>query len=65
MTSRNDTTDPRNSSVGYTAEEARQRARADYATGDDVQIDDDATVSEADGGAWVAAWVWVPQDDDE
>lgn len=35
-----------------------QQAR-DLHAGDDLQIDDDATISEAEGGAWVAAWVWV------
>ena len=27
---------------------------------DNIEIDDDALVSEGDGGAWVQAWVWVP-----
>lgn len=38
------------------------RARRLYAQGsdDDIEIDDDALVSEGDGGAWVQAWVWVP-----
>lgn len=33
-----------------------------YATtySDNVQIDDDASLSQADDGAWVQAWVWVP-----
>jgi len=39
-------------------------ARAIHAN-DDLEIDDDATVSEADNGYWVQAWVWVPQDDED
>jgi len=35
---------------------AARRLHAD----DDVQIYDDAQVSEADEGMWVEAWVWVP-----
>lgn len=31
----------------------------------DLQIDDDATVSEGDGGYWVQAWVWVKEVDPE
>jgi hypothetical protein len=26
---------------------------------DDIEIDDDAKLSETDDGAWVSAWVWV------
>jgi len=38
----------------------RERAGELYAHNtDDVQIDEDAHVSEADHGAWVQAWVWV------
>lgn len=33
-------------------------ARNDYAN-DDIQIDDNAEISQADEGAWVAAWVWI------
>lgn len=33
-----------------------------YATDtDDIEIDDDANISEADDGAWVQAYVWVPR----
>lgn len=28
--------------------------------GQQIQIDDDAVISEGEGGAWVMAWVWVP-----
>lgn len=35
-----------------------QRARDEYAT-DDVEIDDEPDISEAENGVWVAAWVWV------
>jgi hypothetical protein len=27
---------------------------------EELQIDEDAVISEADDGAWVAAWVWIP-----
>lgn len=30
---------------------------------DDIEIDDHPNVGVADGGAWVAAWVWVTQED--
>jgi hypothetical protein len=37
-------------------------ARKQYATStDSLEIDDEPQVSIADGGAWVAAWVWVAQ----
>ena len=32
---------------------------------DDVCFDDDPVVSKAEDGAWVAAWVWVPDVDVE
>ena len=40
---------------------ARLQAEAKYAddSDNDVEIDEDAAVSFGDGGAWVAAWVWV------
>jgi hypothetical protein len=32
--------------------------------GEDIQIDDDAQVSDAlPEGVWVQAWVWVPEDE--
>lgn len=30
-----------------------------------IQIDDDALVSEADGGFWVQGWVWVSEESQE
>lgn len=39
------------------------RARGLYAD-DDCEIDDGARVSGADGGLWVAAWVWLPNGED-
>jgi hypothetical protein len=30
---------------------------------DDVEIDDEPAMSEADNGTWVAAWVWVNHED--
>lgn len=38
------------------------QARESYAS-DDVEIDDAPEVSEADNGVWVAAWVWVRDDE--
>jgi hypothetical protein len=40
--------------------ECIKRAREMYAS-DDIEIDDDAKVSEGDAGAFVQAWVWVPR----
>lgn len=31
---------------------------------DEIEIDDDACLSESDGGTWVQAWVWVPENDE-
>jgi hypothetical protein len=33
-------------------------ARAKYGD-DNIEIDDNAEMSEADDGTWVAAWVWI------
>lgn len=44
-------------------EQYRQKAREDYAQGDDIEIDADAKVSQGDDpGAWVQAWVWVTEE---
>jgi hypothetical protein len=32
---------------------------------DDIEIDDNATVSRTDGGRWVSAWVWIADSDME
>lgn len=42
-----------------------KRARVAYATSDDVEIDDNATISRSEDGVWVAAWVWLPHPLDE
>jgi len=44
----------------YDAEIAR--ARDDYASGSDrdIEIDDEPLLSPADEGVWVGAWAWVP-----
>lgn len=35
-------------------------ARDNYENDDcDIEIDDDAKLSSVDNGSWVAAWVWV------
>lgn len=43
---------------------AIQQARDDY-TNDDIEIDDNPPVAVADNGVWVAAWVWVQNEDDD
>lgn len=42
-------------------------AQEHYANEDEmqIQIDDDAELSEADEGTWVAAWVWLPSQDSD
>lgn len=40
------------------------QARKQYATStSDLEIDDEPQVSFAENGAWVAAWVWVAQEE--
>lgn len=36
-----------------------------YELGDNVMLDydDDDGISEADGGVWVKAWLWIPAED--
>lgn len=43
-----------------------EAARALYAAGSshDIEVDDDAATSPADGGTWVMMWGWVPDPDD-
>jgi hypothetical protein len=43
-------------------EKARDRYARD--SDDDIEIDDDAKLSETENGTWVQAWVWVPKDAD-
>ena len=47
-----------------TEAEAVRRARAMYEA-DDLAIDDEPKTSPSDDGTWVAAWVWVPNKDDD
>ena len=49
---------PTDSDAGPEDDAYRQRA-IEVWSDDDLQIDGDATVSVADAGAWVQAWVWV------
>jgi len=42
--------------------EAYIQAARDLYENDDIEIDDSATLCQADNGTWVQAWVWV---DDE
>ena len=46
-----------------TDEEIIARARELYAD-DECEIDPAPVVSRSDGGAWVAAWVYVPTGDE-
>lgn len=39
---------------------AQERNPSELGT-DDLKVDDDAVVSTGEGGAWVQAWVWVPE----
>jgi hypothetical protein len=40
------------------------RARSQYtASTDDIEIDNDPDVGIAEAGAWIAAWVWVTQEE--
>jgi hypothetical protein len=45
-------------------EKAISRAEEIYCN-DDVEIDPDCFLSHADGGLWVSAWVWVPDETPE
>jgi hypothetical protein len=46
----------------YADETLINKARDLYQT-DDVEIDDlEVKTSVAEGGTWVAAWVWVPEE---
>ncbi len=40
-------------------------ARDQYAMGsdDNIEIDDNATLSIADAGTWVSAWVWLANEE--
>lgn len=44
--------------------DAIEQAREQYAD-DDLEIDDNPTVSPTDEGVWVSAWVWVPNSETE
>lgn len=42
-----------------------QQARESFMhLGDDIKIDDDAQISEAENGIWVQAWIYVPYPDE-
>ncbi len=40
----------------------RQKAQETF-TDEDIEVDDDAVVSESEEGAFVEAWVWIPDND--
>lgn len=39
-------------------------ARRQWVESGNLEIDDDAEVSQSAAGAWVQAWVWVEEDDE-
>lgn len=49
---------------GVAPPELRAEAVRQYGS-EDVEIDDDPATSEAEGGVWVSAWVWIPGPDDD
>lgn len=49
----------------YATEDEIKRARKLYQT-DEIEIDDlNVKVSIAEGGTWIAAWVWLPNEETE
>jgi hypothetical protein len=41
-------------------------AKWKYELGEDIQIDEgDDWISEADGGVWIKAWLWIPDEERE
>lgn len=52
----------KNEDRAYLLAEARH-LYADHT--DDVEIDDDAQLSETDDGTWVQAWVWVYREEND
>jgi len=42
----------------------RKKAREIYHEEGTLEIDDNAIVSQSEGGCYVAAWVWVPDEDE-
>lgn len=52
--------------LAIAAEDAiRARAREMYHDEGTLEIDDNAIVSQSEGGCYVAAWVWVPDEGEE
>jgi len=47
-----------------TPAEIRAQARDTYHEEGTLEIDEDAIVSQSEGGCFVAAWVWVPDEDE-
>lgn len=43
------------------------KARQAYCQGssNNIEVDDDARLSQGDEGTWVQGWLWVPNDEDE
>ena len=45
-------------------QDIRKKARQIYQEEGTLEIDADAIVSQSEGGCYVAAWVWVPDEDE-
>ena len=49
-----------NASDGLADPGMREAAHDTYGT-DEIEIDDEPATAQADGGTWVAAWVWIEE----
>jgi hypothetical protein len=47
----------------YAKDERYRKAATELWANDNLEVDQDATVSEGEDGAWVHAWVWVSKDE--
>jgi hypothetical protein len=46
-------------------EAAERRILNDFHAEDEIEIDDEASVSHGNDGSFVSAWIWVPRSDDD
>ena len=42
-----------------------KKAREQYQDGGSIEIDNNAEISKSDEGAYVQAWVWLPNEEEE
>lgn len=47
------------------SEEQIERARAKTGWSDEIEVDEGAKLSVADDGVWVAAWIWLQNENTE